>query len=89
MAIFLEMAELDARKIAAEAALAQLESHQRTRASELGSVGNLGPSPSTSPPRARPSHQRNPSPWTDVAARLMQLFQMQQTRCGPTPRGST
>ena len=34
MAIFLEMAELDARKIAAEAALAQLESHQRTRASE-------------------------------------------------------
>ena len=42
MAIFLEVAELDARKIAAEAALAQLESHQRTHPSERLGEGKRG-----------------------------------------------
>ncbi len=78
MAIFrmdTEMAELEARKAAAEAELAQ--SHQRTRALERESTGNLGSSPSPSPPRARQSPRRSPSPLTQVSA-LLQLFQMQQ-----------
>ena len=78
-----EMAELDARKAAAEAALA--ESHQRTRAWERESAGNLGTSPSPSPPRARRSPRRSPSPTTEVAA-LLQLFQMQQQQAADQRR---
>ncbi len=48
-----EIAELDARKAAAEAALAQ--SHQRTRALERESTGAIGASPSLSPLRERRS----------------------------------
>jgi hypothetical protein len=70
-----EIAELDARKAAAEAALAQ--SHQRTRALERESTGDLGASPSLSPPRERRSPRRSPSPPTEIAA-LLHLFQMQQ-----------
>ena len=78
-----EMAELDARKAAAEAALA--ESHQRTRAWERESAGNLGTSPSPSPPRARRSPRSSPSPTTEVAA-LLQLFQMQQQQAADQRR---
>ena len=78
-----EMAELDARKAAAEAALA--ESHQRTRAWERESAGNLGTSPSPSPPRARRSPRRSSSPPTEVAA-LLQLFQMQQQQAADQRR---
>ena len=77
------MAELDARKAAAEAALA--ESHQRTRAWERESAGNLGTSPSPSPPRARRSPRGCPSPTTEVAA-LLQLFQMQQQQAADQRR---
>ena len=70
-----EIAELDARKAAAEAALAQ--SHQRTHALERESADNLGISPSPSPPCGRRSPRRSPSPPSEVAA-LLQLFQQQQ-----------
>ena len=70
-----EIAELDARKAAAEATLAQ--SHQRTRALERESADYLGTSPRSSPPRGRRSPRRSPSPPLEVAA-LLQLFQRQQ-----------
>ena len=72
-----EIAELDARKAAAEATLAQ--SHQRTRALERESADYLGTSPRSSPPcgRRSPPSRRSPSPPLEVAA-LLQLFQRQQ-----------
>ena len=70
-----EIAELDARKAAAEAALAQ--AHQRAHALERESADNLGGSPRSSPPRGRRSPRRSPSPPLEVAA-LLQLFQRQQ-----------
>jgi hypothetical protein len=70
-----EIAELDARKAAAEAAL--VISHQRISAFERESTNNLGASPSRSPPHARRSPRRSPSPPCEVAA-LLQLFQQQQ-----------
>ena len=72
-----EIAELDARKAAVEAALAQ--SHQRTHALERESTDNLGASRSPSPPceGLRRSPRRSHSPQSEVAA-LMQLFQQQQ-----------
>ncbi len=55
-----EIAELDARKAAAEATLAQ--SHQRTHALERASAGSGAPKlPSLSPPHERRSTRRSPS----------------------------
>ena len=75
-----EIAELDARKAAVEAALAL--SHQRTHALERESTDNLGASRSPSPPceslrRSPQPSRRSHSPQSEVAA-LMQLFQQQQ-----------
>ena len=70
-----EIAELDARKAAAEAARTQ--SQQRTHALERESAGNFGASLSPSPPRERRSSRRSPSPPSEVAA-LLQLLQQQQ-----------
>jgi hypothetical protein len=72
-----EIAVLDARKAAVEAALAQ--SHQRTHALERESTDNLGFSRSFSPPceSLRRSPRRSHSPQSEVAA-LMQLFMRQQ-----------
>jgi hypothetical protein len=78
-----EIAELDAKKAAAEAALSQ--SHQRTRALERESTGALGVSPSLSPPRERRSPRRSPSPRTEIAA-LLHLFQMQQQQAADQRR---
>ena len=66
-----ELAELNARKAAAEAALAQ--SHRRDRES----AGNLGASPSSNPPRERRSPRKSPSPPAEVAA-FLQILQIQQ-----------
>ena len=67
----LALAELNARKAATEAALAQ--SHRRDRES----AGYLGASPSPSPPRERHAPRRSPSPQTEIAA-LLRILQMQQ-----------
>ena len=74
-----ETTVLDARKAAAEAALAQ--SHQRTHVLELESADNLGASRSPSPPckSLRRSPRRSPSPPSEVAALTdMQILQRQQ-----------
>ena len=66
-----ELAELNARKAAAEAALAQ--SHRR----DSESAGNLGASTSPSSPLERRSPQKSPSPPAEVAA-FLQILQIQQ-----------
>jgi hypothetical protein len=80
-----EIAELDSRKAAAEAELAQ--SHQRTRALERESTGALGASGSSSlsAPRERRSPRRSPSAPTEIAA-LLHLFQMQQQQAADQRR---
>ena len=78
-----EIAELDAKKAVAEAALAQ--SRQWTRALEPESAGTLGTSPGPSPPRERRSPRRSPSRPIEVAALLI-FFQMQQQQAADQRR---
>ena len=69
-----EIAELDARKAAAEAALAQ--SHQRTHALERESADNLGVSPSPSLPAG------TFPPWSELYAAMLHAYSLSYGAAG-------